>query len=1328
MATIVGKSPGIENWGQSNRDHLRANHSDHSPDSRTLSNRSLEILHDEAVPLRPETPLKLNSYWVAVLPGSKIEKTRKTESDFLWIKCHSRVTLQKIHDQYAAYRQRNSLPGAFTLICSGKISPSYTTVQELDLFGDKVIAFAATEETRSAPSASPASGMSRSPLMPAPKGPNIGMSRSSSAVNPPVLKSNVEPSPSIASPTYHAGTPTMSGPRPYLNGAYQYPIPSPPLRSMHSASVKPEPAQTISPTWGTNTVPPCHAPSPYEAVPYPRDPNAPLPYEDGPYPLEPDAPYFNPYNAAQNAWNGRHSHPSRDSLARPSPLSHNSWDHPGSETPFYDAQENSHGAQNESLKTEAKQTRTIVGVVGNTGAGKSSVINAMLDEERLVPTNCMRACTAVVTEISYNDSEEAGRDYRAEIEFIGEADWEKELNVLFQELVDADGKISRECTNQDTEAGIAYAKIRAVYPKKTKDDLASSSVDALMKDNAVKRLLGTTKRINSSDPAAFYRDLQQYVDSKEKNGGSGKDKAPRETEFWPLIRVVKIYTKSPALETGAVIVDLPGVHDSNAARAAVAEGYMKQCTGLWIVAPINRAVDDKAAKNLLGESFKRQLKMDGGFSSVTFICSKTDDISLVEATDSLGLEEANAETWAELDGLDAMEKELKATLKELRETKSIYKETMDSVDLQIEDWERLEEKYEEGDTVFAPSEKSSNKKRKRPSNSKSRQRKKSRDADGDDDTDSFIDDADSDDAASNNGEGDLGDIEKEAHKPLTADEIDAKLADLKATKKEARKERLVLDNQIKEVNGRLNRNETTRGNLEADLSAVCIAGRNAYSKGAIQHDFAAGIKELDQELAVEEDEELFNPDEEIRDYEQVAQSLPVFCVSSRGYQKLKGRLRKDPAVPGFTAVEETEIPALQAHCRKLTEKGRMANCRRFMYNLSQLLNSMSLWSSAEGSGANMTESEREKESRDLRKKLNKLHKGLEKAVETCMHGVREEIGDNIFDVYDSAISNAERNALPTAMTWGAPINRENRSAGGIHWSTYRAICRRDGLYAGSTGKFDFNGQLVEPLIKVLTTGWEKTFVRRIPAVMSTFSKSCGDLLKAFHKDIDKRARKHGTSIASLQMLLQQMGTYEAIFKDLAVALLDRINAEQREINREFTPVICAAMETAYSRCVEERGTGSFARMKQSMMTHIESSKDSMFRDSADEVRRRLGQMKTSVEEQMANKVDEVSSKVKKDYLTILGGYNSDEMSRALSAPKMPHWEQSKRVEIGEIVEGAGKVWEELLDGKSEESGPMDDADAGASHGSAEATNAHSPAQVAQEERINIKAERDVDSS
>jgi predicted GTPase len=65
------------------------------------------------------------------------------------------------------------------------------------------------------------------------------------------------------------------------------------------------------------------------------------------------------------------------------------------------------------LRNEKVDTPTIISVVGNTGAGKSSVINAMLEEERLVPTNYMRACTAVVTELSWNSSEDANAKYRA---------------------------------------------------------------------------------------------------------------------------------------------------------------------------------------------------------------------------------------------------------------------------------------------------------------------------------------------------------------------------------------------------------------------------------------------------------------------------------------------------------------------------------------------------------------------------------------------------------------------------------------------------------------------------------------------------------------------------------------------------------------------------------------------------------------------------------------------------------------------------------------------------------------------------------------------------
>lgn len=183
------------------------------------------------------------------------------------------------------------------------------------------------------------------------------------------------------------------------------------------------------------------------------------------------------------------------------------------------------------------KTRTIIGVVGNTGAGKSSVINALLDEERIIPTNCMRACTAVVTEISYSDNE---IPYHAEIEFIKAVDWEKELKTLFQDLIDANGAVSKDCSSPDTDAGIAYAKIKAVYPKKTKEEIAKSSIEKMLHE--VSHILGTNREIKETDSVKFYQRLQHFVDSKEKSTGDkdkDKKKERKEMEFWPLIRVVR---------------------------------------------------------------------------------------------------------------------------------------------------------------------------------------------------------------------------------------------------------------------------------------------------------------------------------------------------------------------------------------------------------------------------------------------------------------------------------------------------------------------------------------------------------------------------------------------------------------------------------------------------------------------------------------------------------------------------------------------------------------------------------------------------------------------
>ncbi|KAH7416967.1 Dynamin family-domain-containing protein [Cadophora sp. MPI-SDFR-AT-0126] len=932
--------------------------------------------------------------------------------------------------------------------------------------------------------------------------------------------------------------------------------------------------------------------------------------------------------------------------------------------------------QIEQLQKQKVDTPTIIGVVGNTGAGKSSVINAMLDEERLVPTNCMRACTAVVTEMSYNHSEDPRTRYRADIEFIQASDWEKDLRISLNELIDGSGQISRECTNPESEAGVAYAKIRAVYPSWTKEEIARSSTADLMQEECVKNVLGTIKKIEKSQPEYFYRALQSYVDSKEKSTedkSKKKDKGEkRQMEFWPLIKVVRIYTKAEALSTGAVIVDLPGVHDSNAARAAVAQGYLKQCTGLFIVAPINRAVDDKAAKSLLGESFKRQLKFDGTYSRITFICSKTDDISITEASDSLGLEDQMAEDWDKLDAIEKALRQHRQNVKDLKESKGVFTELINDAEEALEVWEKLKEQLEDGQTVYDPSKKRKRAAEPKKSRKKAKKAKKSRSSSDDEDEDDFIVDDESesgnDDESENEDEEDdtesraESDSESVSDKgdPLTAEEIDAKIAQLKEDKKRARRERVETDDKIKTANQEIKALDKAREKIDIAMSAICIAGRNEYSKGAIQRDFADGIRELDMESAQEEDPDQFNPEDDLRDYDEVARSLPVFCVSSRAYQKIQGRLQRDKAVPGFRTAEETEIPQLQAHCKKLTEAGRASNCRNFLTNLSQLLNSLGLWASNDGTGLNLTDAQLAAETRFLKLRLQKLEESLENMVRECLQDMNNTLAENIFEQYGNLVELAVAEANHTVDKWHRKVDRDHRELGGYYWATYKAIVRREGIFANGQGTHDFNAQLTEPIIKHLASHWEKAFAQRLPRVLSSFSRQAKGLLTAFHREIELRTMKTGTGSAGVAMLGQQLKNYEQIFATLATQMIEIINGLQREANREFTPVIARNLSTAYDYCTRESGPGQFNRMKAHMSQHVDNIRGSMFAESCEEVKGLLLKMCKQVSTQMSEHTDGIFVRIERDYLEVISGTQ-------LPGQTMPKWERQMRAEVARII-------------------------------------------------------------
>ncbi|KAK4171913.1 hypothetical protein QBC36DRAFT_349977 [Triangularia setosa] len=743
--------------------------------------------------------------------------------------------------------------------------------------------------------------------------------------------------------------------------------------------------------------------------------------------------------------------------------------------------------------------------------------------------------------------------YRAEVDLITADDWLKDLRALFSDLLDGNGEVSGESCKQDRDAGVAYAKIKAINPHKTKESMAMSTADNMVQKPALYRVLGTTEKLRATTSAALYRLLQEYVDSREKNG-------ERRIEYWPLIKVVRIYTKAAALSTGACLVDLPGVQGSNAARAARAGNHMKACTGLWIVAPITRAVDDKTAKSLLGDSFRRRLKYDGTYSAVTFI-----------SADSLGIMDNLAPSWRKIDELDDNVRDIKKQMAELKDQRKACQELTEKVDDEWDQWYKLKGQLDSDETVYAPGSPSSpGTNRKRQSTVSPGRRRKQQSPN--------FDNSDFSASESSNGDSDKeneGELQEEENRPPLTKE-----------KKGIEEKEGAFCAQIKDYNAK-------KEVLMDEIRNICIQGRNQYSRSAIKQGFEMGIKELDQENAFEEDENNFDPDVDIRDYDAIAQSLPVFCVSSRAFQKLSCRLQRDRnSSSGFLSPEDTEVPQLQAHAKKLTEAGRAANARCFLTSLSQLINSMTIWATNNGTRSNLTNKEKRTEETRIRGQLNKLEQELETALQKCYTDIGRQLYESIYRNFDKYIPVAAQLAPETATAWGAP-----RDLGGLLWATYKATCRRSGVYTGVAGPRDFSAELFDPISRQLSNGWECAFQRRLSECLNAFVARFKAVLRTFHSAATIRAEEHGAKHHGVNMLGQQLETHSQ-------GLID-IVTQARDANRSFTPVILDQMHPAYDGCIKERGPGSFKRMKAIMIDHVTRNREAMFRTATGNIRQQL---------------------------------------------------------------------------------------------------------------------------
>ena len=91
----------------------------------------------------------------------------------------------------------------------------------------------------------------------------------------------------------------------------------------------------------------------------------------------------------------------------------------------------------------------------------------------------------------------------------------------------------------------------------------------------------------------------------------------------------RVHLSSQVLQTGVVLVDLPGLHDVNLARVRATERYLLSCDHIFIVANISRAISDRSLKSSLFTALKQHIPYEwekDGLSklNVTVVCTKSE--------------------------------------------------------------------------------------------------------------------------------------------------------------------------------------------------------------------------------------------------------------------------------------------------------------------------------------------------------------------------------------------------------------------------------------------------------------------------------------------------------------------------------------------------------------------------------------------------------------------------------------------------------------------------------------------------------------------------------
>ncbi|XP_015270630.1 PREDICTED: nuclear GTPase SLIP-GC-like [Gekko japonicus] len=251
-----------------------------------------------------------------------------------------------------------------------------------------------------------------------------------------------------------------------------------------------------------------------------------------------------------------------------------------------------------------------IGCFGRTGAGKTSLLNAVLGKKLFLPVSGDSTCTACVIQIK---TKKAG-PYEGTIHLLSDDDWKEELKNLV-EILSKNGSDEDDDDDDDCVKD-AIKKLHALYGEGAEE----KDYETLLKTKLQVTIPAKRKiSIKAQEAEELSCELDPYL----RVGTEGTNK------LWPLISYAEVTIPGSDMPPeGVVLLDVPGTGDFNKKRDEMWKQSINTCSVIWIISDIERVQGEKIQAKLLEESIKA---FPGGIcTDVAMVVTKSDKMDLEE--------------------------------------------------------------------------------------------------------------------------------------------------------------------------------------------------------------------------------------------------------------------------------------------------------------------------------------------------------------------------------------------------------------------------------------------------------------------------------------------------------------------------------------------------------------------------------------------------------------------------------------------------------------------------------------------------------------------------